>query len=109
MKTQHQQKKRGDERQVNSGSFGGAGRKARAPSKHHQETKVLPGVVPRAPANVQCEDPWEQREPDMSEDPGQRQQERDRYCKNAVFLKLRVCVMRTVDRRHEVWIVEEQR
>ena len=108
MKAQHQQNVGRNKRKAKRAAFRFRGRDSRAPSKHHQQSEVLPGVVPRAPANVQSENPREQRVPKMGYDPRQREKQRHVHCVDPVFLELIARVIRAINRSHEVRIVREQ-
>ena len=108
MKAQHQEEKRRHEAQMDRVSFPGSRRQARTPREHHQQTEILSRVVPRAPADIQRENPGKQRIPDVRNDAGQRQQQRDMHGENPVFLKFRVRVVRAVDRSHEVRVIAQQ-
>ena len=105
MKAQHQQEKRRNERQMDNGSFRGTRCESRTARGHHQQPEVLPRVVPGTPADVQRENPGEQRIPDVRDDSGQRQQQRDMHRENPVFLKLPARVVRAVDRGHEMRVI----
>ena len=105
MEAQHQQHIGGDEGKTQRATFCFRGCNARAPGEHHQQSKILSAVVPRAPANVQREDPWKQRIPDVSDNSGRNQQQGDMHSVEAIFLEFVARVVRAVHRGHEVRIV----
>ena len=105
VKAQHQQNVGSDEGKAQRAAFCFRGCNARAPGEHHQQSEVLSGVVPRAPANVEREDPGKQRIPEVRDDSGHSEQQRDVHRIEAVFLELVARVVRAVDRGHEVRIV----
>ena len=85
------------------------GRNPRPPRKHHHQSEILSGVMPRTPADVQGENPGKQRIPEMRNQSRQRQQQRNVYRENSVFRELVVRVIRAVNRGHEMRVIEQQR
>ncbi len=108
VKAQHQQDVGRDKRKAKRAAFRFRGRDARAPRKHHQQSEVLPGVVPRTPANVQRENPGKQPVPDVRDDSCYCEQQRHVHRVDPVFLELIARVIRAINRSHEVRIVGEQ-
>src|ERR1700738_3006409 len=87
VEAQHQQNIGGDEGKAQRAAFCFRGCDAGASSAHHQESEILPAVVPRAPANVEREDPWKQRIPEVCDDSGHSEQERGVHRIEAIFLE----------------------
>src|ERR1700676_2244070 len=105
VEAQHQQNIGGDEGKAQRAAFCFRGCNARAPGKHHQQSKILSGVVPRAPADVEREDPWKQRIPEVSDDSSRTEQQCDMHRIQAIFLEFVARVVRAVDSGHEVRII----
>lgn len=93
---------------MQSVSFAFSGRKPRAAGEHYQQTEILSGVMPGTPADVQREDPGQERIPEVSDETGKRQQHRNVHRKKTVSREFIVGVIGTVNGGHEMRVVEEQ-
>ena len=108
MKAEKKHQVRGDEGKVQCLALALGGSESGAARKHHQQAVILAGVVPRAPADIQSEDPRKQRIPEMRDQTGAEEQERHVNGEDAIFRELVVGVVRAIDGGHEMRVIEEQ-
>jgi len=81
--------------------------RARPAREHHHQAVVLAGVVPRAPADVEREDPRDEPvrrvQHHSRDDHKQREVQREEF----IFFELLARVISAINRRHEMRVIED--
>ena len=108
MEAQKQDQIRHHESAVQRPPFAGTQLYPRASGEHGEQAIILSAVVPRAPCQINCENPGERAEPGMRYQQREHDQRRDVHREDTILLEIFGAVIGAIQSRHVVRIVEEE-
>lgn len=108
MKAEKQHQVGGNESEVQGLALALGGSEPGAAGEHHEKAIILAGVVPRAPADVESENPRNNGIPEMGDQASEDEEQSDVYGEDAVFGELVVGMVGAIDGGHEMGVVEKK-